>query len=125
MKVEYVNFKGKFLPLVPIELKGAEWVEFLAYLDSGASYTIFHSDVLKVLNLEHMKGRKEFITVGDGSLITVHFHKIFVKFLEMEFKAEIGFSRQLGIGFNIIGRKDIFERFVICFDEKNKIVEIK
>jgi len=59
MKVEYVNFKGKFLPLVPIELKGAEWVEFLAYLDSGASYTIFHSDVLKVLNLEHMKGRKE------------------------------------------------------------------
>ena len=43
----------------------------------------------------------------------------------MEFEAEIGFSRQLGIGFNIIGRKDIFERFVICFDESNKIVEIK
>ena len=46
MKIEYVNFKGKFLPLVPIELKGVEWVEFLAYLDSGASYTIFHSDIL-------------------------------------------------------------------------------
>jgi len=43
----------------------------------------------------------------------------------MEFQAEIGFSRQLGIGFNVIGRKDIFERFVICFDERNKIVEIK
>ncbi len=72
-----------------------------------------------------MKGRKEFITVGDGSLITVYFHKILVKFLETKFEAEIGFSRQLGIGFNIIGRKDIFERFVICFDEKNKIVEIR
>ena len=35
----------------------------------------------------------------------------------------IGFSRRLGIGFNIIGRKDIFERFKICFDEKEKMVE--
>lgn len=125
MRFEYVNFRGKFLPLVPIELKGSEWVEFLAYLDSGASFTIFHSDVLKILNLEPVKGRKEFITVGDGSLITVYFHKFLVKFLKTRFEAEIGFSRQLGIGFNIIGRKDIFERFVICFDEKNKIVEIR
>jgi len=35
----------------------------------------------------------------------------------------IGFSKQLGIGFNIIGRKDVFERFRICFDEKEKVVE--
>jgi len=32
-------------------------------------------------------------------------------------------SKQLGIGFNIIGRKDVFERFKICFDEKEKVVE--
>lgn len=125
MRFNYVNFKGKSLPLIPIRLKGSEWVEFLAYLDSGASYTIFHSDVLKVLNLQPLKERKEFITVGDGSLITVSFYRIPVAFSETEFEAEIGFSRQLGIGFNIIGRKDIFERFVICFDEKNRIVEIK
>jgi len=125
MKVEYINFRGKFLPLVPIELKGKEWVTFLAYLDSGASYTVFHSDVLKILDLEMTKGRKEFITVGDGSLMVVYFHRVLVKFSEIKFEAEIGFSKQLGIGFNIIGRKDVFERFVICFDEKNRIVEIK
>ncbi len=97
MRFEYANFRGKFLPLVPIELKGTEWVGFLAYLDSGASYTIFHSDVLKVLDLEIYCGRKEFITVGDGSLIAVYFHRIPVTFSETEFEAEIGFSRQLGI----------------------------
>jgi len=32
-------------------------------------------------------------------------------------------SKQLGIGFNIIGRKDVFERFKICFDEKEKVIE--
>ncbi|MBU7011157.1 MAG: hypothetical protein HXS46_10735 [Theionarchaea archaeon] len=58
-------------------------------------------------------------------MIAVYFHKISVKFSEIEFKAEIGFSKHLGIGFNIIGRKDIFERFIICFDEKNKVVEIR
>lgn len=36
MKFECVNLRGKFLLLILIELKGSEWVEFLAYLDSGA-----------------------------------------------------------------------------------------
>ncbi len=125
MKFEYTNFRGKFLPIVPIELKGREWVKFLAYLDSGASYSVFHSDVLRILDLDNTKGRKEFMTVGDGSLIAVHFYRIFARFSETKFEADLGFSRQLGIGFNIIGRKDVFERFVICFDEKNRIVEIE
>jgi len=46
-----------------------------------------------------------------------------IKFAGREFEARIGMSRKLGIGFDIIGRKDFFENFKICFDEKNKIVE--
>jgi len=40
-----------------------------------------------------------------------------IKIGDEEFEAVIGFSKQLGIGFNIIGRKDI--------DEKEKVVELK
>ena len=40
-----------------------------------------------------------------------------------KFEAGIGFSKQLDIGFNIIGREDIFERFKVCFDEKEKVIE--
>ena len=79
---------------------------------------------MKILGLNIAEGRKKFMTVGDGSLITVYFYRIPVRFSETNFEADIGFSRQLGIGFDIIGRRDIFERFVICFDEKNKLVEI-
>jgi len=46
-----------------------------------------------------------------------------VKIGEITFKATIGFSKQLGIRFNIIGRKDFFERFKVCFDEREKVVE--
>lgn len=86
---------------------------------------MFHSRVSKALGLKITEGRKKPITVGDGSMIAVYFHRLLVEFSETKFEAEIGFSKQLGIGFNIIGRKDIFERFVICFDEKNRVVEIR
>ena len=35
----------------------------------------------------------------------------------------IGFSHRLGIGFNVLGQEDIFGRFRICFDRKERIVE--
>jgi len=55
--------------------------------------------------------------------IKVYLHRVQIKLAEEDFEALIGFSRRLGIGFNVIGRSDIFERFKICFDESEKIVE--
>ncbi|MEW6096317.1 MAG: hypothetical protein AB1567_07310 [bacterium] len=31
----------------------------------------------------------------------------------------------IGIGFNVIGRLDIFNRFKVCFDEEEKMVEFQ
>ena len=69
------------------------------------------------------KGEKTYITVGDGSLMIVYMHRLNIQILDEIFEASVGFSKQLGIGFNIIGRKDIFERFKVCFDEKERVVE--
>ena len=124
IKFPYIQFRGKLVPVVPIKFKaGEEWVELKAYVDSGASYSIFHSSIVEILNLELEKGRKAYVTVGDGSQIIVYLHKIIVRIAELEFDATIGFSRHLGIGFNIIGRLDIFDRFRVCFDESEKVVE--
>ena len=68
-------------------------------------------------------GKKSYVTVGDGSQIIVCIHKIKIKVADAELKATIGFSRHLGIGFNVIGQKDIFDRFKICFDRSEKIIE--
>ena len=45
-----------------------------------------------------------------------------MKIGEVEFKAEVGFSERLGVGFNLLGRKDVFEIFKVCFDDRKKIV---
>lgn len=111
------------MPIVPIKLKGKEWVSYDAYVDSGAGYSIFHSDVADDLEIKLEDGEKVYITVGDGSQIIVYLQKIPVRIADQEFKAILGFSRRLGIGFNIIGRLDIFDRFKICFDESERTVE--
>ncbi len=95
MKFPYVELRERLLPIVPVEVND---IEFYAFVDSGASFSIFHSDIAEILDIK----------IEDGDKI---------------FTARIGMSRKLGIGFDIIGRKDFFDNFKICFDEKNKIVE--
>jgi len=126
MRFPYVQERGRLLPIISLLLKSkgtGDWITFDAFVDSGASYSIFKAEIGEVLGLEVEKGEKMFITVGDGSLIIVYLHRLAIQIGGEEFEAMIGFSKQLGIGFNIIGRKDVFERFKICFDEKEKVVE--
>ncbi len=124
MRFSYIKLRGRYLPIIPLKVKGEdEWIIYDAFVDSGAGYSIFQSDVAEDLNLKLEEGKKEYVTIGDGSLIIVYTHRLEIQIGDEEFNAMIGFSRRLGIGFNIIGRKDIFERFKVCFDEKEKVVE--
>ena len=123
MRFPYRRFEEMFLPLIPIRLKGKKWVEFEAFVDSGAGFSIFIYDVAEVLGLEVEKGSREFVKIGDGSFIEVFTLKLPVKLAESEFEAKVGFSRSLGVGFNIIGRRDVFDRFRVCFDDAEKFVE--
>ncbi len=126
MRFPYVQERGRFLPIISLQLKGKgtrDWITFDAFVDSGASYSIFRAEIGDILGLEVEKGEKMLITVGDGSLIIIYVHRLEIQIGDEKFEVGIGFSKQLGIGFNIIGRKDIFERFIICFDEKEKVVE--
>ena len=124
MRFPYLQFDDKYLPIIPVKLKGVEgWVEFKAFVDSGAGYSIFMFDIAEVLGIHLERGEKEFVKIGDGSFIEVFTFKLRVMIDEKEFDAKIGFSRGLGVGFNIIGRQDIFNNFKVCFDETGKSVD--
>ena len=116
--------KGLFAPLVNLQIwTGGRWVECDAYVDSGATYSIFHTDMAAILGLAYQKGRKIMIRVGDGNLIPVYLHKLPVQFAGHKFNAVIGFSQSLGVGFNLLGRIDFFDRFKICFNDKERIID--
>ncbi len=97
MKFEYRFSEGQFLPIVSLKLRGKEeWIESTAYVDSGASYSIFHAEIAEILGLALEEGELREMSVGDGNILKVYLH---------------------------IGRKSIFERFLVCFNEKEKYVE--
>ena len=115
---------GFFAPIINLEIwTGGRWVECDAYVDSGATYSIFHTDMAAILGLTYYKGRKIMIRVGDGKLIPVYLHKLPIQFAGHKFTAVIGFSEKLGVGFNLLGRVDFFNRFRICFNDKERAVE--
>ncbi|MCH8070071.1 MAG: hypothetical protein IID16_12520 [Candidatus Marinimicrobia bacterium] len=102
VKRPYLKFRGRFLPIVSIWLKcndDKEWVEFKAFVDSGAAYSVFQAEMAEILGLSLEDGKMEYMTVGDGSQINVYIHKVRCKLADQpdepaseEFEATIGFS---------------------------------
>lgn len=123
MKFDYLFFEGKFLPIAPLKIKGkGDWVEFKAFIDTGASYCLFHADEAEVLGIDLEQGEKDEMVVGDGNILVVYIHLLPVSIAGKEFQVKIGFSKGIGVNLDIIGRKDIFDRFIICFDEQGRVV---
>ncbi len=123
IEFEYSLYKGLRVPLIPVEIKGKDgWHELWAFVDSGATYSIFEAKVSEMLGIDFRKGKKLMIIVGDGSYIPVYFHKIQIRIGDVEFSTDIGFSERLGVGFNLLGRKDVFERFKVCFSDRENLI---
>ena len=111
------------VPIVSIGIKHTEiWYPVEAFVDSGATYSIFTAEVARTIGLEYEGGRKIFVQVGDGGLIPAYLHDLTIQLGSEKFVAPLGFSGRLGVGFNLLGRNGIFDRFKVCFDEKNSVV---
>lgn len=114
-----------FAPIITLKISGKEsWMDVEAYIDSGASFSIFSIERAEILGINYKKGKPIHLTVGDGGLIEVYIHKLKVELANKRFIAEIGFSKQLGVRFNLLGRKSFFDHFRICFDDLHRYVEL-
>lgn len=119
----YIKYRNMMVPMIPIKIKGKDrWFEFWAFVDSGATYSIFASKEAEALGIEINKGKRTMVVVGDGSYIPVYLFKIPGSIGEIEFSIEIGFSERLGVGFNLLGRRDIFDIFTVCFCDREEKV---
>jgi len=65
------------------------------------------------------------IVVGDGSFIPTCFHDLTMIIGGHEIIAPVGFSERLGVGFNILGRKGIFDQFRVCFNDHTRNVSFE
>lgn len=110
----YTLHKGFLMPIIPITIHAHRtWV----FVDSGATFTILSVDDAHRIGIDWERGKPQMIVVGDGSFIPVYLHDLSIQIGDWEVIAPIGFSERLGVGFNILGRKGIFDQFQVCFND--------
>ena len=116
-----------WLPIIPLVLTWRRAsVRSEAYLDSGAFYSIFKTGLADQLSLDLSRARQRMFVVADGSFIPAKIVKVPVEIGGRRKIAEIAFSDRLNIGFNLLGRKDIFETFdEVIFRESSREVELR
>jgi len=123
MKMRYKKYLGQFVPIITIGIQYKnKWYPVEAYIDSGATYSIFSDKFANRIGLDFKSGKLIYPQVGDGGMIPAYLHELDIQLGTQRFKALIGFSEKLGIGFNLLGRISLFTRFKVCFDEQRFLV---
>lgn len=113
-----------YAPIVPLEVwSRGRWIVQEGYVDSGATLSIFGEESARLLGIQIRRGKRLSVRVGDGKDISVYVHVLRVRFAGVVFNASIGFSEELGVGVNLLGRKNFFEKFRICFNDRHKVVQ--
>jgi predicted aspartyl protease len=115
---DYEEIAGKFYPVIPIELKANE-KRFLtrAYVDSGASFSIFNAEIAEYLGLDYREGNKIY-PAGVGGHICAYINEILISIPNIEKWCKVLFSDEFTVKFNLLGRAGIFDRFKVCFDDR-------
>ncbi len=125
-RVEFPYLKdaaGHYAPIVYVQVwTGNRWLYLQTYVDSGASWTIFHVDVAQLLGVKLSRTKRRYMSLGNGSVLPVYLHPIRVRFAGEEFTVPAGFSDALKVGFNLLGRAGFFDRFVICFNDRTRLL---
>lgn len=116
----YLQKDGQYFPIVKVQIKTPKRkLSVEALIDSGASFSVFRSEVADYLGIPLEKGKPVYLT-GIGGRILGYLHRVSIEVGNKTFICKIIFSKEFMVSFNILGRDNFFEYFLITFNEKNK-----
>lgn len=111
------DFGGDPFPILPVQLQAAKRsVDTVAYLDSGAEYSLFQADLCRVLGVDVLgePTREYGSTIGNTVIAAVR--TIIVSHPNIgRFSLQMGFA--IGVRRNLLGR-DFFNEVQIGFRER-------
>ena len=117
--------RGHYAPIVYLQAwTGNRWLYLQAYVDSGASWSVFHLDVAQLLGVKLNRAKRRYVSLGNGNVLPVYLEHIKVRFAGVEFLAPAGFSETLHTGFNLLGRAGFFNRFLVCFNDRARVLTV-
>ncbi|MEW6069928.1 MAG: hypothetical protein AB1485_04865 [Candidatus Thermoplasmatota archaeon] len=117
IKIKYEQIGAKFFPVINIRLIAKNRaITTKAYVDSGATYSIFNAGLARILQVDYKRGKKVY-PLGVSGHICAYLCNIKMGIEDVEIPCEVLFSDEIVTKFNIIGRCGIFEKFRVCFDD--------
>ena len=117
---------GKILrPIIEFEINtNIGWVSAMGYLDSGADITLLPLSFAKALGIKIEEEEvKEIKGIGD-SAVSVIIKEVELKIGKVKLKANVGIALIEEVPY-LLGRKDIFNKFRVIFEEYNKKVVLE
>jgi hypothetical protein len=116
-------------PVIPITVKyGGKEISYLALIDSGADFCIFHGEIGEYLGIDIKSGKRlEFFGVT-GEKECAYFHNIIISVGGHDVECYCGFSdfnncaTQLPYG--ILGQKGFFDKFKVSMDYTKSRIEL-
>ena len=116
-----------WLPIIPITLFGpAGPLQTEGYLDSGALLSIFDQTLATLLGMPLRHARVQRFIIGDGRFIHGHVVTLPMQIGPRTFRTSVAFSSDLKVGFNLLGRRELFEQFEeVAFQEKRRQVILR
>lgn len=121
----YVRFGAQFAPIIPVTIFSRNLAfKTEAYVDSGAFYSIFRSEILETLQLTTKQGRLKMLKAADGNFIPGYLFRLPIQIADVKIRALVAFSDKLNVGFSLLGRQTIFSFFdeVAFNDKKRKVI---
>lgn len=123
---EYSKLFGEILrPIIEFKINtNIGWVTAMGYLDSGADITLLPLSFAKALGIKiENEEIKEIRGIGD-SAVSVIIKEVEIKIGDTGLKANVGIALIEEVPY-LIGRKDIFNKFKITFEEYNRKIIIE
>jgi len=120
----YKTFRGLKFPIVNLSIFYEEgWYPVGAYVDSGATYSVFSAQVADQMGLSYTEGHRKYVQVGNGAFIPIYLHDLMIQVGKHRLTVPIGFSSKIGVSFNLLGRAGIFDFFKVCFHEQRFLIK--
>jgi len=117
-------------PVIPIEVKyKGKSIKYLAIIDSGADFCIFHAQIGEAIGIDITKGKRlDFYgIVGDKEEAFFH-EDIIVNIGGHDKKCYCGFSQNFDkskMPYGILGQKGFFDSFKVSMDYEKEQIELK
>lgn len=116
-------------PTIPIRLTNLDTHEnrqYMALIDSGADYCIFHAEIGELIGLDVKAGKPlTFFGVGGVKQIA-YFHNVGVVVGGWKYECYAGFSYDIdNLPYGLLGQDGFFDKFKVAFDLHKTEIELK